>query len=128
MTLEDIMSIVNRSESHAKPASQEIAQRTGHMPDCQSHAGQALNSKLGRPDRQLCQDPRFDCRGIPGFENFNERIRGLLHLPHSVRDRREFPNQPRKAKVTAGLRQGQSADLISQFKGENRSAAHLRGP
>ncbi len=40
-------------------------------------------------------------RVIPGFENFNERIReGFFHLPHPARDRREFTNTERKAKFT----------------------------
>lgn len=51
-----------------------IAQRTGHYcRNCQSHAGQALNSKLGRPDRQLCQDPRFDCPCDSRFSKISTR-------------------------------------------------------
>ncbi len=40
-------------------------------------------------------------RVVPGFENFNQRIReGYFHLPHPARDRREFTNEERKAKFT----------------------------
>jgi anaerobic selenocysteine-containing dehydrogenase len=39
---------------------------------------------------------------IPGFENFNERVRtpGGFALPHAVRDRREFATPSKKAQFT----------------------------
>jgi anaerobic selenocysteine-containing dehydrogenase len=40
-------------------------------------------------------------RVVPGFEDFNQRIReGFFHLPHPARDRRDFTNKERKAKFT----------------------------
>ena len=102
MTVEDSMSIVNRSQGHAKPASSNLRSEPAIV------AGIA-KATLGRRstvdwDHLIGNYDRIResiARVIPGFENFNERIRqGFFHLPHPARDRREFTNTERKAKFT----------------------------
>ncbi len=47
-------------------------------------------------------------RVVPGFENFNDRLRtaGQLELPHAVRDRREFATASGKAEFTVHRLEG----------------------
>jgi anaerobic selenocysteine-containing dehydrogenase len=102
VTVEDSMSIVNRSEGHARPASEHLRSEPAIV------AGIAKATLGNRStvdwDRLVGNYSRIRdsiARVIPGFENFNERIReGYFHLPHPARDRREFSNTERKAKFT----------------------------
>ncbi|HEY5705196.1 MAG TPA: FdhF/YdeP family oxidoreductase [Terrimicrobiaceae bacterium] len=102
VTLEDSMSIVNRSQGHATPASRHLLSEPAII------AGIAKATLGSRStvhwDRMVADYARIRdsiSRVIPGFERFNERIRsGYFHLPHPARDRREFSNTERKAKFT----------------------------
>jgi molybdopterin-dependent oxidoreductase alpha subunit len=102
VTLEDSMSIVNRSEGHAKPASIHLRSEPAII------AGMAKATLGNRStvdwDRLVGNYSRIRdsiARVIPGFENFNERIReGYFRLPNPTRDQREFTNAERKAKFT----------------------------
>ena len=102
VTVEDSMSIVNRSEGHARPASEHLRSEPAII------AGIAKATLGDRStvdwDRMVGNYARIRdsiARVIAGFENFNERIRdGYFHLPHPARDRREFCNTERKAKFT----------------------------
>ena len=102
VTVEDSMSVVNRSEGHATPASRHLLSEPAII------AGIAKATLGGRStvdwDRMVSDYSRIRdaiSRVIPGFENFNDRIReGYFHLPHPARDRREFSNRERKAKFT----------------------------
>ncbi len=102
VTVEDSMSVVNRSEGHATPASRHLLSEPAII------AGIAKATLGARStvdwDRMVSDYSRIReaiSRVIPGFENFNKRIReGYFHLPHPVRDRREFSNTEQKAKFT----------------------------
>jgi molybdopterin-dependent oxidoreductase alpha subunit len=102
VTVEDSMGIVNRSEGRASPASEHLRSEPAIV------AGIA-KATLG--DRSTVNWDsligNYACirdsiaRVIPGFENFNERIRqGCFYLPNATRDQRKFPNVERKAKFT----------------------------
>ncbi len=102
VTLEDSMGIINRSQGHAHPASDQLRSEPAIV------AGIAKATLGARStvewDRLVANYGRIResiARVVPGFENFNERIRdGYFYLPHPVRDRREFTNPERKAKFT----------------------------
>ena len=102
VTLENSMSIVNRSKGHAKPAS-------GHLRSEPAIIAGMAKATLGNRsavnwNRLVGNYARIRdsiARVIPGFENFNERIReGYFRLPNPTRDRREFSNREKKAKFT----------------------------
>ena len=102
VTVENSMGIVNRSEGHARPASEQLRSEPAII------AGIAKatldHQSTVNWDWLVADYARIrDCiaRVIPGFENFNDRVReGYFYLPHPARDRREFPNLERKAKFT----------------------------
>lgn len=102
VTLEDSMGIINRSQGQAHPASDQLRSEPAIV------AGIAKATLGARStvdwDRLVADYGRIResiARVVPGFENFNERIRdGYFYLPHPVRDRREFTNPERKAKFT----------------------------
>lgn len=102
VTIEDSMSIVNRSEGAATPASEHLRSEPAIIAGI---AKAALGSRTTVDWDYLIGDyARIRdaiARVIPGFESFNGRIReGYFHLPNPVRDRREFPNAEGKAKFT----------------------------
>ena len=102
VTVEDSMSVVNRSEGHARPASEHLRSEPAIIAGI---AKAALGTRSSVDwDRMLGNYDHIRdsiARVIPGFENFNERIReGYFHLPHPARDRREFTNKEQKAKFT----------------------------
>ena len=101
VTLEDSMSIVNRSEGHAKPAS-------GHLRSEPAIIAGMAKATLGNRsavnwDRLVGNYARIRdsiARVIPVFENFNERIReGYFRLPNPTRDQREFSNRGEKGQI-----------------------------
>jgi molybdopterin-dependent oxidoreductase alpha subunit len=102
VTVEDSMSIINRSQGAASPASGQLRSEVAIV------AGIAKVTLGDRTtvdwDHLVGNYARIRdaiSRVIPGFENFNERIReGYFHLPNPVRDQREFPNAEGKAKFT----------------------------
>ena len=102
VTVEDSMSIVNRSEGSANPASGHVRSELAIVAGI---AKATLNDRSTVDwDYLVGNYARIRdaiSRVIPGFENFNERIRGgCFHLPNPARDRREFPNAAGKAKFT----------------------------
>ncbi|MGA7392030.1 MAG: FdhF/YdeP family oxidoreductase [Terrimicrobiaceae bacterium] len=102
VTVEDSMSIINRSEGSANPASGYVRSELAIVAGI---AKATLNDRSTVDwDYLVGNYARIRdaiSRVIPGFENFNERIRGgCFHLPNPVRDRREFPNAAGKAKFT----------------------------
>ncbi len=102
VTLEDSTSVVSRSEGHAKPASEHLLSEPSII------AGIAKATLGTRStvdwDQMIGSYNRIResiARVVPGFEDFNQRIReGFFHLPHPARDRRDFTNKERKAKFT----------------------------
>ena len=102
VTIEDSMSTINRSQGHARPASDLLPSEPTII------AGLAKATLGGRTTvdwETMIQDygniRESIARVIPGFENFNQRIaEGFFHLPHPTRERREFTNKERKAKFT----------------------------
>jgi molybdopterin-dependent oxidoreductase alpha subunit len=102
VTVEDSTSVVSRSEGHARPASEHLLSEPSII------AGIAKATLDARTtvdwDHMVGFYNRIResiARVVPGFQDFNERIRdGSFHLPHPVRDRREFTNAERKAKFT----------------------------
>ena len=112
VTVEDSMSIVNRSEGHARAASADLRSEPAIIGGI---AKATLdNRSTVNWDWLVADYARIrDCiaRVIPGFENFNERIRqGYFHLTHPGRDRREFPNAEQKAKFTVHHMESQSLE------------------
>jgi molybdopterin-dependent oxidoreductase alpha subunit len=102
VTVEDSMSIVNRSEGVAAPASDQLRSEPAIVAGI---AKATLRTRTTVDWNHLIEDySRIRdaiARVIPGFENFNERIReGYFHLPNPPRDRREFANAEGKAKFT----------------------------
>jgi molybdopterin-dependent oxidoreductase alpha subunit len=102
VTIEDSMSTINRSQGHAKPASELL-------PSEPTIIARLAKATLGARTTVAWDTMIGDygniresiARVVPGFENFNQRIReGFFHLPHPARDRREFTNEERKAKFT----------------------------
>jgi molybdopterin-dependent oxidoreductase alpha subunit len=100
VTVEDSMSVINRSEGAASPASGDLRSEPAIVAGiAKTTLGDRTTVNwdylVGNYDRIRDAISRV----IPGFENFNERIReGYLHLPNPPRDRREFPNAAGKAK------------------------------
>jgi molybdopterin-dependent oxidoreductase alpha subunit len=102
VTVEDSMSIVNRSEGHAKPASEHLRSEPAIIAGiAKATLGNRSTVDWNWMVGNYARIRDSIARVIPGFENFNQRIRGgYFHLPHSARDRREFSNPERKAKFT----------------------------
>jgi molybdopterin-dependent oxidoreductase alpha subunit len=102
VTVEDSMSIVNRSEGHAKPASEHLRSEPAIIAGiAKATLGNRSTVDWNWMVGNYARTRDSIARVIPGFENFNHRIRGgYFHLPHSARDRREFSNPERKAKFT----------------------------
>ncbi|HEY5954017.1 MAG TPA: FdhF/YdeP family oxidoreductase, partial [Terrimicrobiaceae bacterium] len=84
VTTEDSMSIVNRSQGHARPASNRLLSEPAIIAGI---AKATLGLRTTVDWDQMAGDySRIRdsiARVVPGFENFNERIRvGFFHLPH----------------------------------------------
>lgn len=100
VTVEDSMGIINPSRGHAKPAGKHLRSEPWII------AGLA-KATLGKRttvdwDRLIADYDRIRDRierVIPGFEDFNKRIRvDVFYLPNAARDKREFKNKEGKAK------------------------------
>ena len=100
VTVEDSMGIINPSRGHAEPASQHLLSEPAIV------AGLAKATLGSRStvdwDGLVANYDRIRDRierVVPGFENFNARIRkDVFYLPNDARDRRKFNNPEGKAK------------------------------
>lgn len=102
VTVEDSMGIISSSRGHAEPASPDLLSE----PAIVARLGAAvLGARTSVPWHDLAAD--YDrirdhiARVVPGFEDFNERIRqGVFHLPNAVRDQRVWRTISKKARFT----------------------------
>lgn len=103
VTVEDSMGIVSSSRGHLEPASPELLSETAIVAGL-AQATLGARSTVdwsglsGNYDRIRDHIERV----IPGFENFNSRVReGVFYLPNAARDERRFANDSGKAKFTS---------------------------
>jgi molybdopterin-dependent oxidoreductase alpha subunit len=105
VTVEDSMGMVHASRGSLAPAGPLLRSE----PDIVAGLAQAVLGERSRvPWRELAAD--YDrirdrvSRVVPGFEDFNARVRrpGGFTLPHAPRDERRFPTATGKANFTAG--------------------------
>ncbi|MEO8204571.1 MAG: molybdopterin dinucleotide binding domain-containing protein, partial [Chthoniobacterales bacterium] len=108
VTVEDSMGIVNPSRGHLKPASRHLLSEPAIV------AGIAKATLKGKStviwDLLVSNYDRIRDHiehVIPGFENFNSRIRlDIFYLPNDARDKRKFNNGEGKAKfITSQIEQ-----------------------
>jgi molybdopterin-dependent oxidoreductase alpha subunit len=102
VTVEDSMSVVHRSEGHLEPAAPDLPSEVQIV----ARLGAALLPDAGIDWDGLAADhdrirDRIEAV-IPGFEQYNERVRdgGGFVLPHPPRDERSFPTASGKARFT----------------------------
>jgi molybdopterin-dependent oxidoreductase alpha subunit len=102
VTVEDSMGIINPSRGHLDPASGTLRSEPAVVAGI---AKATLGAKTTVPWDELIGNydlirDRIE-RVVPGFEQFNDRIRrGVFYLPNAARDRRVFNNSVGKAKFT----------------------------
>src|SRR5438876_793983 len=100
VTVEDSMGIINPSRGHAEPASQHLLSEPAIVAGLAkatlgSHSTVGWDGLVANYDRIRDRIERV----VPGFENFNARIRkDVFYLPNDARDRRKFNNPEGKAK------------------------------
>ncbi|HLW36730.1 MAG TPA: molybdopterin dinucleotide binding domain-containing protein, partial [Chthoniobacterales bacterium] len=99
VTVEDSMGIINPSRGHATPASEHLKSEPAIVAGLAkttlgSRSTVDWDALAGNYDRIRDHIERV----VPGFENFNERIRkDIFYLPNDARDRRKFNNKEGKA-------------------------------
>jgi molybdopterin-dependent oxidoreductase alpha subunit len=102
VTVEDSMGIVNPSRGHLEPASRHLLSE----PAIVARLARATLGSTTTVDWEALAGDYNRIRDhiehvIPGFENFNERIRkDVFYLPNEARDHRKFNNGIGKAKFT----------------------------
>jgi molybdopterin-dependent oxidoreductase alpha subunit len=102
VTVEDSMGIINPSRGHAEPASQHLLSEPAIVAGLAkatlgSRSAVGWDGLVGNYDRIRDRIERV----VPGFENFNARIRkDVFYLPNDARDRRKFNNPEGKAKFS----------------------------
>jgi len=100
VTVEDSMGIVNPSRGHLEPASEHLLSEPAIVAGlARATLGEAttVNWQALAGDYDLIRDHIEHV--IPGFENFNERIKtDIFYLPNEARDKRKFNNGIGKAK------------------------------
>src|SRR5205809_754457 len=102
VTVEDSMGIINPSRGHAEPASQHLLSEPAIVAGL-AKATLGSRSTVGWDGLVANYDRIRDRieRVVPGFENFNARIRkDVFYLPNAARDRRKFNNPEGKAKFS----------------------------
>src|SRR5881392_706072 len=100
VTVEDSMGIINPSRGHGEPASQYLLSEPAIVAGL-AKATLGSRSTVGWDGLVANYDRIRDRieRVVPGFENFNARIRkDVFYLPNDARDRRKFNNPEGKAK------------------------------
>jgi molybdopterin-dependent oxidoreductase alpha subunit len=106
VSVEDSMGVVNYSEGKLKPGSALLKSEVAIVCGLAAalFADSRHNCQVDWPAMAANYDRIRDSisRVVPGFENFNERIRqaGGFSLPHPVRDRLEFRTKTKKANFT----------------------------
>lgn len=102
VTVEDSMGIINPSRGHARPASE-------HLMSEPAIVGRLARATLGSRTKVNWEElvANYDRirdhieHVIPGFEDFNRRIRdNVFYLPNAARDQRQFNTPEGKAKFT----------------------------
>jgi molybdopterin-dependent oxidoreductase alpha subunit len=103
VTVEDSMGIVNPSRGRLEPASKYLMSEPAIVAGlARATLGEAttVNWEALASDYDLIRDHIEHV--IPGFENFNERIKtDIFYLPNDARDKRKFNNGIGKAKFIA---------------------------
>src|SRR5438067_3752381 len=102
VTVEDSMGIISSSRGHAEPASQHLLSEPAIVAGL-AKATLGSRSTVGWDGLVANYDRIRDRieRVVPGFENFNARIRkDVFYLPNDARDRRKFNNPEGKAKFS----------------------------
>jgi molybdopterin-dependent oxidoreductase alpha subunit len=100
VTVEDSMGIINPSRGHAEPASTDLRSEPWIIAQL-AKATMRTRTTVDWDDLIANYDRIRDRieRVIPGFEDFNKRIRmGVFYLPNAARDKREFKNKEGKAR------------------------------
>lgn len=102
VTVEDSMGIINSSRGDARPASSELRSEPAivcGLARAVLGADHAIPWEDFAGNYDLVRD-RI-ARVVPGFENFNARIRdGIFYLPNAPRDTREWHTATKKAQFT----------------------------
>lgn len=115
VTVEDSMGMVHESRGRLKPVTEwllsEVAIIT-HLADALFGPDDSVDWAAMRGDYDVIRE--HVSRVIPGFEDFNRRVRepGGFALPHPPRDRREFKTKTGKARFTAN-----NLDILSVPEG-----------
>src|SRR5436190_430725 len=102
VTVEDSMGSINPSRGHGEPASQHLLSEPAIVAGL-AKATLGSRSTVGWDGLVANYDRIRDRieRVVPGFENFNARIRkDVFYLPNDARDRRKFNNPEGKAKFS----------------------------
>ena len=100
VTVEDSMGVISSSRGHLEPASEHLLSE----PAIVARLARATIGDVTTVDWEGLAGDYDRIRDhiehvIPGFENFNERIkRDVFYLPNEARDRRKFNNGEGKAK------------------------------
>src|SRR5213080_4293585 len=100
VTVEDSMGIINPSRGHLEPASKHLRSEPAIVAGL-AKATLANRTTVDWNDLIANYDRIRDHieRVVPGFENFNARVRGeIFYLPNAARDKRQFNNVEGKAK------------------------------
>ena len=105
VTVEDSMGIINSSRGHVAPAGDQLLSEPAIVARL---ARATLGDKTTVDWEELVAN--YDRirdhieHVIPGFENFNERIRqDIFYLPNEARDKRKFNNGDGRAKFTISM-------------------------
>jgi molybdopterin-dependent oxidoreductase alpha subunit len=102
VTVEDSMGIINSSRGHLEPASEQLLSEPAiiaRLARATLHERTTVDWESLAGNYDFIRDHIE--RVIPGFENYNERIRrGIFYLPNPARDKREFNNREGRAKFT----------------------------
>lgn len=99
VTVENSMGVVHSSEGHLSPASPDLLSEPAIVAGlARATLGVDWSDYIANYDRIRDRIQN----AIPGFENFNARVRnpGGFVLPHAVRDKREFKTPSGKARFT----------------------------
>jgi molybdopterin-dependent oxidoreductase alpha subunit len=133
VTVEDSMGIINPSRGHSRPASDQLRSE----PAIVAGLAQAALGNRGTVDWKglIANYDRIRDhieRVVPGFENFNNRVRGeVFYLPNDARDKRKFNNREGKAKFIvselAPLKLGPGQYLLTTVRSHDQFNTTIYG-